>query len=293
MKQSINKQRLTPYLLLLPVVLFLLVVYAYPLALTFRYAFQKVSLIGPDSEWLGFANFVRIFRDEDFYKTLFLTAKWTVLTVSLKIGCGFFLALLLKGKLYFRKGLQFMVLIPWAIPQVVVSILWQWILDSQYGYLNYFLQSFGISDKAVFWLSEPNLALFSAAVVDAWIGIPLICMIFLSGLNAVPEEIYEAAEVDGADRWQRFLHITLPAIKPVFFIALTLTTIWTFNAFNTIYVLTGGGPMGATETVMLKIYHEAFGKYNMGMSSALSLVVFVILLSLSVLYWKQISKEDA
>ena len=147
--------------------------------------------------------------------------------------------------------------------------------------------------EAIYWLSEPKLAFLSTAVVDAWIGIPLVTMIFLSGLSSIPESLYEAGEVDGANVFQRFIYITLPQIKTVFLIALTLTTIWTFNSFNVIYVLTGGGPMGGTETMMIRIYREAFGKYNLGMSSALSVTVFVILTLLSIFYWKEINKGEA
>ena len=192
----------------------------------------------------------------------------------------------------FKKALRFLVLIPWAIPQVVVAILWTWILDGQYGYLNYYLQKFGLVEEVIRWLSDPNLALISTSIVDAWIGIPLITMIFLSGLSSIPDSLYEAAKVDGANLFQRFRYITLKAMKKVFLIALTLTTIWTFNSFNVIYVLTGGGPMDATETMMIKIYHEAFGKYNLGMSSTLSIIIFIILIILSILYWKQINRDE-
>ena len=180
------------------------------------------------------------------------------------------MALLLSSDIYLLKLNRFLLLIPWAIPQVVVAILWTWILDGQYGYLNYYLEELGWINEAIRWLSDPSLAFVATAFVDAWIGVPLIAMIFLSGLNGIPESLYEAAKVDGANSLQRFLHITLPNLKKIILIALTLTTIWTFNAFNVIYVLTGGGPMGGTETVMIKIYKEAFGKYDLGMSSTLS-----------------------
>ncbi len=286
------KKQAAPYQLIAPVLIFLLVVYGYPLLMTLGYSFQAVSLIGKDSKFIGFDNFVKMLTNETYYTTLSLTARWTVLTVALKIGIGFFMAILLNKEIYLKKFLRFLILIPWAIPQVVVAIVWSWILDGHYGYLNYYLQALGITEAAVRWLSDPTLAFISTAAVDAWIGIPLITMIFISGLGSIPDSLYEAAKVDGASPFQRFLHITLPGIKKVLLIALTLTTIWTFNAFNTIFVLTGGGPMGGTETIMIKIYREAFGKYNLGMSSAMSVSVFVFLTMMSLLYWKQISQEE-
>ena len=286
-------KRFTPYMLITPILLFMIIVYGYPLLLTFKYSFQEVSLIGNKSTFIGLENYKTILTNSKFYNTLILTLRWTFLTVTLKIGIGFIVAVLLNGRIYFRKIYRFLILIPWAIPQVVVSILWSWILDGRYGYLNYYLQKLGIMKEAIYWLSEPKLAFLSTAVVDAWIGIPLVTMIFLSGLSPIPESLYEAGEVDGANVFQRFIYITLPQIKTVFLIALTLTTIWTFNSFNVIYVLTGGGPMGGTETMMIRIYREAFGKYNLGMSSALSVTVFVILTLLSIFYWKEINKGEA
>ena len=286
-------KRFTPYMLITPILLFMIIVYGYPLLLTFKYSFQEVSLIGNKSTFIGLENYKTILTNSKFYNTLILTLRWTFLTVTLKIGIGFIVAVLLNGRIYFRKIYRFLILIPWAIPQVVVSILWSWILDGRYGYLNYYLQKLGIMKEAIYWLSEPKLAFLSTAVVDAWIGIPLVTMIFLSGLSSIPESLYEAGEVDGANVFQRFIYITLPQIKTVFLIALTLTTIWTFNSLNVIYVLTGGGPMGGTETMMIRIYREAFGKYNLGMSSALSVTVFVILTLLSIFYWKEINKGEA
>ncbi|AHM57900.1 carbohydrate ABC transporter membrane protein 1, CUT1 family (plasmid) [Peptoclostridium acidaminophilum DSM 3953] len=289
---ELRKRHATPYALIAPVLIFMIIVYGYPLLLTFKYSFQDVSLIGSKSIFVGLANYKRVLTDPKFYNTLILTLKWTVLTVALKIGFGFILAMFLNGEIYLKKIYRFLVLIPWAIPQVVVSILWAWILDGQYGYLNYYLQKMGLIENAIYWLSSPRLAFISTSVVDAWIGIPLVTMIFLSGLSAIPDSFYEAARVDGANALQKFVHITLPSMKKVILIALTLTTIWTFNSFNVIFVLTGGGPMGGTETMMIRIYKETFGKYNLGMSATLSVAVFVILTALSIFYWKQINKDE-
>ena len=292
MLKIINKKRLVPYELIAPVLIFIIIVYGYPLLLTFKYSFQEVSLIGNENTFVGFRNYIKVLSDIEFYNTLILTFKWTALTVSIKVGFGFIVALFLNGELYFKKVLRFLMLIPWSIPQIVVAILWSWILDGQYGYLNYYLQKLRIVEETIRWLSDPKVALISTSVVDAWIGIPLITMIFLSGFSSISDSLYEAARVDGANILQRFIYITLPTIKKVMLIAITLTTIWTFNSFNVIYVLTGGGPMDATETMMIKIYHEAFGKYNLGVSSTLSVTVFIILTILIILYLNQINRDE-
>lgn len=287
-----NKKKLTPYLLIAPVVIFMLLVYGYPLFLTVKYSFFDVSLIGDNDTFVGLKNYISTLTDKEFYGTFWLTAKWTVLTVALKMGIGFFIAMILNSKIYIQKAYRFLVLIPWAIPQVVVSIIWTWILDGRYGYLNYYLQKIGLIQEPLSWLTETNLAFISTSFVDAWIGIPLVAMMFLAGLSGISESLYEAAQVDGANVLQRFFNVTIPSMKKVILISFTLTTIWTFNSFNIIYVLTGGGPIGATETMMIKIYSEAFGKYNLGISSTLSILVFITLTIMSIFYWKQLEKED-
>ena len=253
-----NKKKIAPYLLIAPVVIFMLLVYGYPLLLTVKYSLFDVSLIGDNDTFVGLNNYITTLTDKEFYGTFWLTVRWTVLTVTLKMGIGFFIAMVLNSKIYVQKAYRFLVLIPWAIPQVVVSIIWTWILDGRYGYLNYYLQKIGLIQQPLSWLTETNLAFISTSFVDAWVGIPLVAMMFLSGLSAIPDSLYEAAKVDGANIIQRFFNVTLPSMKKVILISFTLTTIWTFNSFNIIYVLTGGGPIGATETMMLKIYREAF-----------------------------------
>ena len=287
-----NKKKLSPYLLIAPVVIFMLLVYGYPLFLTIKYSLFDVSLIGDNDTFVGLKNYISTLTDKEFYGTFWLTVKWTILTVALKMGIGFFIAMILNSKIYVQKAYRFLVLIPWAIPQVVVSIIWTWILDGRYGYLNYYLQKIGLIEKPLSWLTETNLAFISTSFVDAWVGIPLVAMMFLAGLSGISESLYEAAQVDGANIIQRFFNVTIPSMKKVILISFTLTTIWTFNSFNIIYVLTGGGPIGATETMMLKIYREAFGKYDLGISSTLSILVFITLTIMSIFYWKQLEKED-
>ncbi len=287
-----NKKKFSPYILIAPVVIFMLLVYGYPLFLTLKYSFFDASLIGDNNVFIGIKNYTSILKDKEFYDTFILTVKWTVLTVGFKIGIGFLIAMILNAKIYMKKAYRFLILIPWAIPQVVVSIIWSWILDGRYGYLNYYLQNFGIIEKPLSWLTETNLAFLSTSFVDAWVGIPLVVMMFLAGLSSIPDSLYEAAKVDGANRIQRFFNVTIPSMKKVIIIVFTLTTIWTFNSFNIIFVLTGGGPIGATETLMLKIYREAFGNYDLGVSSTLSIIVFIVLTIMSVIYWRQLEKED-
>lgn len=279
----------TPYLLILPVVVFMLVLYAYPIILVFFESFHKTSIIGNTSQFVGLDNFKKIISDGSFSATLGLTFRYTVLTVFLKMFLGFVMALFLSSDIYLKKTLRFLSLIPWAIPQVAVSIVWKWILDGNYGYLNYYLLKFGFIHKNIMWLSSKKLAFFCASFVDTWLGISLVSMIFLAALNSIDRSLYESSMMDGANIFQRFLYVTVPGVKKVFLITLTLVTIWTFNSFNVIFVLTQGGPMRSTETLIIRIYQEAFSKFDLGTSSALSVVVFLILIGFSAIYFKLIS----
>lgn len=287
-----KKTKLTPYLLLLPCFLVVIIMYGYPMILTLVNSFNEVNLLTGDTSFIGLENYKYIFTDPQFYKSLGITFKYTLVTVFLKIFLGFVFAYLLSSKIFFKKQFRFLVLIPWAIPQVAVSTLWTWILDGDYGYLNYFLTKFNLSQEAINFLSDPKLALYCAAFVDAWMGISLVAMMFLSALEQIPSSIYEASEMDGASKFRRFVDITLPSIKHSFITILILVTIWTFNSFNVIYVLTQGGPMRATETLVIKIYQEAFSRFNIGVSSALTIIVVIILFAMTYLYSRSLYNAE-
>lgn len=286
-----KKSKILPYLLLLPCFLVVIILYGYPMVLTFVNSFNKVNLLTGSSDFIGLANYKSIFNDPQFYKSLSVTVKYTIITVFLKIFLGFLLAYLLSSNIFAKKQFRFLVLIPWAIPQVAVSTLWKWILDGRYGYINYFFMKLGITKSPIMFLSDPNAALYCAAFVDAWLGISFVSMMFLAALEQIPTSLYEAAEIDGANKIRQFFDITLPGIRHTFVTILILVTIWTFNSFNVIYVLTQGGPMRATETLIIKIYQEAFSRFNIGASSALTMIVVVILSLMTFIYSRRLLNE--
>lgn len=286
-----KKSKILPYLLLLPCFLVVIILYGYPMVLTFINSFNRVNLLTGSSDFIGLANYKAIFNDPQFYKSLSVTVKYTIITVFLKIFLGFLLAYLLSSNIFAKKQFRFLVLIPWAIPQVAVSTLWKWILDGRYGYINYFFMKLGIIKSPILFLSDPKIALYCAAFVDAWLGISFVSMMFLAALEQIPTSLYEAAEIDGANKRRQFFDITLPGIKHTFVTILILVTIWTFNSFNVIYVLTQGGPMRSTETLIIKIYQEAFSRFNIGASSALTMIVVVILSLMTFIYSRRLLNE--
>lgn len=285
-KQSKLSSQVFAYLLIAPTALLILALYAYPLYVLVVQSVSKVSLIHAGYSFVGLDNYRAIFSDPKFYESALLTLKYTIYTVALKIIVGFILALFLSSTLYFKKSLRFFTLLPWAIPQVVVAILWHWILDGDHGYLNYALLKLGLIEHNIAWLSSPQLAFISAVVVDAWLGISFVSMVFIAALQNIPQSLYEAAALDGAGILRRFIHITLAGVKKVMLITTLLVSIWSFTSFNVIFTLTGGGPFRSTETLVIKIYQEAFSNFNMGVSSALAVCVCVILLVLiSIFYY--------
>ena len=287
-----KQEKWIPYTLLLPSLILIVALYGYPILLTFWQSFNEVNLLTSTTEFIGLNNYKDIFRDPSFYATLGITVKYTFITVLLKIFLGFGFAYILSRKIFLKKQFRFLVLIPWAIPQVAVSTLWSWILNGEYGYLNYYLMDIGLISEPLRFLSDPNLAFYCASFVDAWIGISLVSMMFLSGLEAIPRSLYEAAEVDGAGYFKQFIDITIPGIKKLFMTVLILVTIWTFNSFNVIYVLTKGGPMRATETLIIRIYQEAFSRFDLGMSSTLTVITVVILSIMTLIYVRGLNSDE-
>ncbi len=284
-------KKILPYLLIAPVLIMIGMLYAYPLIILFKQAFSQINLVSGQSSFVGLDNFKLLFNDESFYSSLKITFNYTILTLILKIAGGFIIALFLARGLYAQRSLSFLSLLPWALPQVVVALLWKWILDSNYGYLNYVLKSLKLSDGNISWLSQPSTAFWCASVVDAWLGVSFVAMIFLAALQAIPQSLYEAASVDGAGGLRKFFTITLPGIKKVGLVTTLLVCIWTFNSFNVIFTLTGGGPFRSTETLVIKIYQEAYANFNIGLSSALAVLVFALLMVLIGLFYKNIEKN--
>ena len=266
------KKDFQPYILLLPLLISVALLFGYPIYRIISGSFYKIAIIDGHRSFIGFDNFKKIFNSKYLLPTLSLTFRYTAFTL-------------------FSKVLKFLTLLPWAVQQVAVAVVWKWIFDGNYGYLNFYLQKIGLLHENISFLSNPTTAFFAASFVDAWLGIPMVAMIFISGLSNINLSLYESAKIDGAGVFMRFIHITCPCIKRVFFVTVTLVGIWTFNSFNVIFVLTGGGPMRSTETLMLKIYEEAFSKFDLGVAYSLSCLVVGILFIFTFIYCLM-NKED-
>jgi multiple sugar transport system permease protein len=195
-------------------------------------------------------------------------------TAVLVIGLA--TALLVNQKFKGRAIARLLVVLPWAVPEVVATVIWAWMLDSSFGVINWALQRLNFVEDAIQFGSDSTAAFFAVCCVMIWKGYPFMSIMMLAGLQSIPEEQYQAAKVDGANVWQRFWHVTLPNLAPVIGVTLVLTTLWVFRDFSIIYVLTGGGPLGATTTLSIMTFQQSFSYFRMGQGAAVAVVTLII-----------------
>jgi len=272
------------YLFLLPAIAVLVAFMFYPIVYVFLMALYKTNRIGNLVGFIGTGNFKDLFSRREFWEVTIRSVIWTVLAVSAKTLAGLVIALLLNVDFKGRKLVRTLVILPWASSVPVSAMLWQWTYNYDFGLLNYTLKITHLWKNPPHWLGYPLSAFFANLYVDIWIGIPFMALVFLAGLQSVPPNLYEAAEVDGTNLWQKFYHVTLPLLKPVLLIATLLSSLWTFNDFNVIYILTKGGPANSTDILITFIYKYAFTFLKFGPAAAMAVITFAILLILSLVY---------
>jgi multiple sugar transport system permease protein len=287
-------KKFTPYLLLVPALLFTVFVLAYPLVQNLINSFSDVSMITGRSGWTGLQNYKHVFEDTLFWRSFRNTSVYAVVgtVMALVIGLSFALLLNLKlGKITTIMGALYT--IPWIISPVVAGFAWKWLLNDRFGIVNYWLSSAGIVNLGTSWLGNPGTALMCVMLARIWQFYPFAMVIFLAGLQSIPQEQYEAAAVDGATMIRRFFHITLPNLKAVTSVLLVLGVIWSFNDFNMVFVMTRGGPMNSSMVLPVLVREFSFVNFDLGKGSALSVVVFALLTTLSFLYLKVISRGES
>lgn len=278
-------------LLTAPGLALLAAVVVYPLVTALITAFFKQSLVEPGREFVGFQNIVDVLTG-DFLPLLSQTLVFTVGTTIAPFIVGFSLALALNTRIRGAKVLRGLMLIPWLIPGVVVSFLWMWIFNGNYGVLNAVLEGVGLIDEPQAWLANPTTAMVAVIVAKTWQSFPWMMVMLLAGLQTVPVELHEAAEIDGAGTVRRFFSITVPQMRGIIGLVLLLEFIWNFQHFDIIYVLTGGGPAGSTQTFATAVYETAFDGFDLGRAGALGLLWMVLLMGLVVVYVRLSEKGE-
>lgn len=252
-----------------------------------NYDLRRPSQIG----FTGFSNYIDLFNDPLFWSSLLRTVLWVVFGVGFQFVFGFLLALLLNRKFRGRGIARSISLIPWVTPGVLIGLMWRWIYDGSYGVLNDILLKIGLIHDKIPYLAQESTAFPSVIVTIIWQGIPFFALMLLAGLQGVPTELYEAADIDGATKFQQLFNVTIPSIKNTIFVTTLLRIIWVANSVDVIFNMTAGGPAYSTQTLSVYVFNKATS-LNLGYSSAMSIILTLLLLLVAVPYLKSMFKNQ-
>jgi multiple sugar transport system permease protein len=278
------------YALLTPTLLVILFLVAYPFFSAMYLSLQN-KMVGSPGRFVGLENYAELLRDEVFLRTAWNSVVYTVVAVAIKFVLGLTMALILDQSRRFNSLFRTLLFLPWAVPVVIVSLNWRWIFDDLSGFLNNFLITFHLTHDIISWLSDPRLAMGCVIAVVVWAGTPFYAMTFLAGLQAIPKELYEAAEIDGASIVQQFFFVTVPRLRTIFVTTVMLSTIWTATNLQFVLILTRGGPASRTQIFPHLAYETALGARRLGMGAAVSLVFFPLLVVLIILLTRRMLRE--
>jgi len=278
-KEDFKKNKIA-YIFFMPAFLGIMAVIIFPFVYNIFISLSNYSL-RTFSDWdiIGFHHYLRVFFDSNFYSILIKTILWTAVNISFHVSIGVFLAVLINRTLPARPIIRTLLIIPWAVPQYIAALSWRGMFNYEYGSINLVMTKY-LSLPAIQWLNQPLEAFMACILTNIWLGFPFMMVIALGGLQSIPKDLYEAARVDGANRWQQFKNITLPMLKPVMIPAIVLGTVWTFNNINVMWLVSNGGePSNQTHILVSFVYKAAFNLYRYGYAAALSVVIFLILLA--------------
>lgn len=275
----------------LPAALIICSLIIYPLGYGIFISTQRTNLI---DEWkfVGVKYYKEILSDPDFHSSLRISLTFAVCVVAGNFAVGLLLASILNRKIRFINIFKLILTIPWLLPEVVVALIWKWLFNPSFGLINYLLQQVGIINKDVSWFDSSFSAMAGVIFIAIWKGYPIVMIMMLAGMKNIPEERYEAASIDGANIWQKFRFITFPGLLPIITVTCILETAWWFKHFTIIWLMTNGGPAGATRVVSIDIYQRAFSNFDFGRAAAESVIILVILLITSAIYTKALRNEN-
>jgi multiple sugar transport system permease protein len=298
-KHPKRKQKFIRYGYILPSVAMLFLFFFSPAGYNIWLSFQKISLfqLKRGGTFVGIDNYVNLFGSSDFWLSLWNTVFWlTLVTVVIRILFGLILALLVDAPALRRwhlSGLsRSMLLIPWVTPPVVAVAAWQWLLHPRFGAINQILTSFHITEQGIPFLVQTSTVWIAIVMILVWREVPFVAISVLAGLQAIPEELYESARVEGANARQTFMHITLPLLRPVLTVVTLLITIWTFNNFLYVWLSTRGGPGNFTQVLATLMYTESFVKYNLGYGATVGVTMTLIMLVFAVVYLRSVFRRN-
>ncbi|NVM96699.1 carbohydrate ABC transporter permease [Arthrobacter wenxiniae] len=288
------KRRLAPYGFVSPTVILMFVLMLVPIVMVIGYSFMNNVIMTKHPKFVGLDNYVTILTDSVFHTALANTLAFTFASVAAHIVLGLLFAMLLNSPLLgtrFKALFRAVYVLPWLFTVAIIAVLWRLLLDPN-GVINFLLMNAGIIDSKIEWLSSPGTALFAVTFINIWAGYPFYMVSILAGLQGIPKDLYEAATVDGANNFQRFLHVTLPQLKPIIISMAMLDLIWTSQQFALIWMTTGGGPINVTEMLSTYTYKLAFSQYQFSLASAAAVVILLLSMILAFFYIRHQKARD-
>lgn len=288
-----RRKKMEPWYYVGPIFLLLVIMFGYPLIKSIVMAFQNYKLGNANVYFNDFANFQKMFGDKDFLLLLKNSIVYVIVSVFGQFIGGLILALCLRDKFKGRGIYQSIVFLPWAFSAFVVGLVFRWSFNGEYGVVNDVLMKLGIIKKGIAWLGTPGLSLVVVILAMIWIGIPFFGIMILAALQSIPDEIYEAADMDGCGMFRKFFSLTLPYIKPTVIMTILLRTIWIFNSFDLVVIVTQGGPANYSQTLPSYMYTKAFSGYDFGLAGAFGVLLMVILGVYAVLFLKLSNYDKA
>ncbi|HWI53748.1 MAG TPA: sugar ABC transporter permease [Symbiobacteriaceae bacterium] len=290
-KRGLSEKQLA-YVLVAPALLIIFSIALFPILRTFWISLHFMQAQMPGlARFIGLSNYVTLISDARFWAALKTTVYFAVVSVGLETVLGLAVAMLINREFRGRGLVRAAILVPWAIPTVVSAMMWRWMFNDQYGVVNDLLSKVGLIHGYHAFLGEKSSALWAIIISDVWKTTPFMALLLLAGLQVISSELYEAANVDGASKWRQFWHITLPLLKPAMLVALLFRSLDAFRVFDLVYVLTGGGPGNATETLSVYAYKTLFSFLDFGKGSALAVLVFLLVLLVSFIYIKALGAD--
>ena len=274
-------------LFIMPAFIYMAIFVGYPIISNIVLSLQDVTvrnLANGPKNFIAFQNYVEIFKDEVFRKALVNTLIFTVSCLVFQFIIGFFLALFFNKRFKFAKPIRGLLMIPWMMPMTVTALMFKFMFSTDVGIINYILKTFGIIDANIEWLTTPGTAMAAVVMANIWIGIPFNTILLSTGLTTIPQELYESASVDGANKFQKLINITIPLLRPTIESILVLGFIYTFKVYDLVYVMTEGGPVNSTHLLSTYSYKLSFDMFQYSKGSAVANVLFIILLLVGMLY---------
>jgi multiple sugar transport system permease protein len=294
-KVFLSGEKLTPYFFILPSVLFLGAILGFPILFSVVISFQKYTLqalISKQAQFIGFQNYYDVLSDPTFMVALTHSLKFTFYSILFQFTIGLGLAILLSKAFPMSNVMRGLLLSGWQIPSVVTGTIFLWLFNLDYGLINFLLTSSGVVNEPIGWVVQADAALPAVIIANIWLGIPFNLIMLSAGITGIPEDIYEAATVDGANGWQKIIYLTVPLLRPTILAVLMLGFIYTLRVFDLIWIMTKGGPGNATEVLPTLAYRLSFVHFDFGKSAAIAVIMLIILLIAAVGYLKLTVQEE-